>query len=266
MGTYGLAALRCGAEVASGSVVDPGSLPASAEVLLPYFCFLVDTGSARVLVDCGPHPDLPARVSPETARSLRLGGGGTLSAGLSALGVSPASIDAVVLTHLHYDHCGGLALLPRAEVYVSRAELAFATDSSAPQREAYVRQDFADLAPQLLHLLDGEHDLLGDGSIVVLPAPGHTPGHQAVLVTSGRVRVLFAGDASYRLEALRAARPSGYLWDVGTALETLAHLRQRARDAAAALVLSHDLPVEFARAGWLAEPRAPERGASTDPR
>jgi len=263
MTTYRLAALRCGAEIAGGSVVDPGALAPGAEVLLPYFCFLVDTGSTRVLVDCGPHPDLPTRVSPETARSLRLGSNGALRTGLATLGITPGSIDAVVLTHLHYDHCGGLALLPRAEVYVSEAELAFAADPNAPQREAYVRQDFADLARPRLHLLSGEHDLLGDGSIVVFPAPGHTPGHQAVLVTSGEVRVLLAGDASYRLEALLAGRPSGYLWDVGIALETLALLRNRARDEPASLVLSHDVPAELARGGWTTGPGASAQGSST---
>jgi glyoxylase-like metal-dependent hydrolase (beta-lactamase superfamily II) len=88
----------------------------------------------------------------------------------------------VILTHLHFDHAGGLSLLPASiPVVVQRAEWEGAHDRTAIERNFFLPRDYAD-APAGLTLVDGDHDLLCDGSIELLSTPGHTPGHQSVRI------------------------------------------------------------------------------------
>lgn len=88
----------------------------------------------------------------------------------------------MVLTHLHFDHAGALSLLPASvPIVVQRAEWQGGHDDAAIERNFLVPRDYAGL-PNELVLVDGDHDLLGDGSIELLSTPGHTPGHQSVRV------------------------------------------------------------------------------------
>ena len=88
----------------------------------------------------------------------------------------------VVLTHLHWDHVGGLELIPTA---VPDRDPAGRVGSGPRPRgrpaQLLPPRDYAGAGHEVV-LLDGEHDLLGDGSIRLLPTPGHTPGHQSVRV------------------------------------------------------------------------------------
>jgi glyoxylase-like metal-dependent hydrolase (beta-lactamase superfamily II) len=135
---------------------------------------------------------------------------------LSACGFSPEQIDLVVLSHFHADHIGGLLTaegtlrFPRAEVLASRSENDFwmAENNQAKLRSGMlfglgdmeqvmlssVQRHILPLATaRKLRLI--ESDCEAASGILVLPAFGHTPGHLAVLVSSGRQQLLFAGDA-----------------------------------------------------------------------
>ena len=100
-----------------------------------------------------------------------------------------------MLTHLHFDHAGGLALLPPSvPIVVQRREWEAATTRRPPQRNFFCPRDYAGVADRRLMLVDGDHDLLGDGSIELLFTPGHTPGHQSVRVGE---RLVIGGDVSH---------------------------------------------------------------------
>jgi N-acyl homoserine lactone hydrolase len=92
------------------------------------------------------------------------------------------SVTKIVLTHLHFDHAGGLAQFPESTpVVVQRSEWAAAHDDQAIKRNFFVPSDYAGSA-RPVEFLEGDGDLLGDGSIQLLSTPGHTPGHQSVRV------------------------------------------------------------------------------------
>src|ERR1700683_585744 len=92
------------------------------------------------------------------------------------------TVTRVVLTHLHWDHVGGLSLLPRSvPLVIQRTEWQAGQDDAAVQRNLFFPRDYAEDGREVI-LIDGDHDLLGDGSIELLLTPGHPPGHQSLRI------------------------------------------------------------------------------------
>ncbi len=117
--------------------------------------------------------------------------------------IDPATITKVVLTHLHWDHAGGLPLLPSSiPLVVQRREWEAGNDPGAVDRNFFFPRDYVDDEREVV-LVDGDHDLLGDGSIELLLTPGHTPGHQSVRIGDDRA------EQRRSAERLRALRESG---------------------------------------------------------
>ncbi|GAA4239829.1 MBL fold metallo-hydrolase [Actinomadura meridiana] len=136
-----------------------------------------------------------------------LDGGGGLPAALSALGVEPADVDQVVVTHLHNDHCGwltkddaGTLTFPNATVFVDEREVAYWTSDEVDAIE-FNRGVSGDVRTRVRAVKDGErlHTFTGElrlsDAMTVLPTPGHTPGHVSVLVADGDEATILAGDA-----------------------------------------------------------------------
>jgi N-acyl homoserine lactone hydrolase len=150
-------------------------------IRLPVPAYLVETESERILIDTGLHP---AAVADAEAH---YGAGPIAFFELEqersvAEQVDLDTLTRVVLTHLHFDHAGALALIPDSvPVLVQRAEWEGGQDRAAIERSFFLPRDYAE-APANLVLVDGDHDLLGDGSVELLSTPGHTPGHQSVRI------------------------------------------------------------------------------------
>jgi N-acyl homoserine lactone hydrolase len=137
----------------------------------PVPAYLVETDTERILVDTGLHPDLVA-VGPFT-----------LDQDKSIAGqVDLTTLTKVVLTHLHFDHAGALSLIPpEVPLVVQRSEWAAGHDKAAIERNHYLPRTYTEVERNV-ELVDGDHDLLGDGSIRLLLTPGHTPGHQSLQI------------------------------------------------------------------------------------
>ena len=166
-------------------------------VRFPVPAYLIETATERILVDNGLHPaavadppgfydgaDSVAIFGFEQDRSI-------------ADHVDLSTVTTVVLTHLHFDHAGAVALVPPAvPVVVQAAEWAAGHDAAAIQRNFYLPRAYGEVE-RPVRLVDGDHDLLGDGSVRLLSTPGHTPGHQSVqvgdLVIGGDVTHFAAG-------------------------------------------------------------------------
>lgn len=143
---------------------------------------------------------------------------GMVPRNLAAMGVDPADIDSVLLTHLHPDHMNGLidgrgrAVYPRAELVINEVELNFFLDDDAPTRAPEPARGFfaearAAIAPyrdRIRTVRDGAAALPG---VTGLTLPGHTPGHTAWIVESGGDSVLIWGDIVH-MPALQLAAPA----------------------------------------------------------
>jgi glyoxylase-like metal-dependent hydrolase (beta-lactamase superfamily II) len=151
-------------------------------IRFPVPAYLVETATERILIDTGLHPTAVSDPEGFYGRPDALGPF-TLEQELSiADQVDLTTLTKVVITHLHWDHVGGLALIPEAvPVVIQRAEWIAGHDAAAVERNFYFPPNYAG-ADRPIELVDGDHDLLGDGSIRLLLTPGHTPGHQSVQI------------------------------------------------------------------------------------
>ena len=104
----------------------------------------------------------------------------------------PRDVVRVINTHLHFDHCGGNRLFPRTPIHVQRRE------REAAREPGYTIPEWVEFEGATYVELDGEAEIVP--GVQVLPTPGHSPGHQSVLVDTDEGLVVVAGDVAYRWE------------------------------------------------------------------
>lgn len=183
-----------------------------ATVPIPFYVLEHPNGVA--LFDCGLPAAMcdPSESYLQALRSQRLDvtltPAETLTAHLERLDIDPGRVCHVVLSHLHFDHAGGLRELANATVVVQRREWEAGFDREVSQ--AYgLRKRYFDLG-HVVELVDGEHDLFGDGSAICLPSYGHTPGHQSLRVRSEQGDHILVGDACYHCGVVESRRFPAY--------------------------------------------------------
>jgi N-acyl homoserine lactone hydrolase len=185
-------------------------LPSDWSEPIPIHAWAVEHDGRLIVVDTGETEnarDVPfARFDVKREQEL--------PAALAAVGLDVADADTIVLTHMHGDHMDG-AIHVRRPVLVHEEELAFSRSASSRFFQKVLRQpippgvDFQGLSLDdgPFGAFDRSKAITGDGRVVVVPTPGHTPGHVSIVCIDDEGRhVLLAGDATDTLEQLRARR------------------------------------------------------------
>lgn len=226
--------LNCGWMTASAALWRQGEDPAE-RARCPVPAYLVEAGGERILVDTGLHPEACADgaafyASPETMSLFSL----ELDRPVHEQ-VDLGTVSMVVLTHLHWDHAGGLPFVPASvPLVIQRREWEAGRDPDAVRRNFFFPRDYA-VEESRLVLVDGDHDLLGDGSVELLFTPGHTPGHQSVRVGD----LAIGGDVVHYAAGLDDGRFPAFGDDPEAQARSAERLREL-RDAGLTVMPGHD--------------------------
>jgi glyoxylase-like metal-dependent hydrolase (beta-lactamase superfamily II) len=152
-------------------------------------CYLIKHSNGWFLWDTGI-PDavaaMPNGLAPADPKAVTWKRPKTLAAQLEQIGVKPTDIKAMGVSHTHPDHIGNVEMFPQATLYVQKAEY----DWPGANKEPCFKPSHP------VELLAGDKDVFGDGSLTILSTPGHTPGHQSLLVKLPKTgAVVLSGDA-----------------------------------------------------------------------
>ena len=206
-------------------------LTSKSWIKAPITAYAIEHRDGLVLFDTGVDPALvsnPNYVSSSIGRFIlnrvfrfHIGPEDALDKQLEAVNLSASDVTKVVVSHLHFDHIGGIAHVPQAELLVSADEWR-RLQAPNPERDWILWEhielpgaqwhpvEFSPTDEPLLAPFGGCYDVMGDGTLMLLPTPGHSPGSMSMLVrSSGLPPLLFVGDLTYELEPLHQDQVPG---------------------------------------------------------
>lgn len=162
---------------------------------------------------------------------------------IKKVGCTPEDINYVILSHLHLDHAGCVGLFPNSRYVVQREELHFAYVPDPYMKAAYIRKDFDKEVDWMI--LEGWKqdcfDLFGDGSLIIYFTPGHTPGHQSLLVNLPNSGPMFlAADSCYTEKNLDQGALPGLMWNAAETVRSVERMRHLREAQGTRIITGHD--------------------------
>jgi N-acyl homoserine lactone hydrolase len=192
------------------------------KVEIPVWCSAIEGNGKRIIVDTGiSDPQWVQRLMCPTWQARD-------------------SVDIVINSHLHHDHCANNSAFPQAEFFVSLAEWEYSQSPISVQKVLYNQSWLA----HPLGLFD--YTLVQEDFYDVLPGlrlvrtPGHTPGHQSLLVNTDEGVLCVSGDAVNTRESLADGVPCGLLWSTERGIASV----QRIRAMADRILMCHDTQIK----------------------
>jgi glyoxylase-like metal-dependent hydrolase (beta-lactamase superfamily II) len=235
---------------------------------LPLQCFLIEHREGLVLFDTGIDPAIVSDkryieqaigrfLLPRIFR-LYVTESDRIDHVLERAGVAASDIRTAAISHLHFDHVGGIAQVPQAELLVSAREWAILSDPH-PEREWILREHieipsakwrqitFEPTDDPIFKGFDGIYDVAGDGSMILLPTPGHTAGSMSMLIRrDGWDPILLVGDLTYEADLLDQNTVPG-TGDRDTLLASFDKVRRlKQRLPGLVIIASHDFAANAA--------------------
>ena len=212
---------------------------ASGLAKFPVCCWVVEHPKGTVIFDTGLHAELQSD-------SARLGGLANvfkvdmqhdLKAAIEQQGVDPSRINTIVFSHLHFDHSGGTAAIPNADIIIQASEWSAGQSDEFIDGPAYRASDY-NLGHDMVQV-EGLYDIFDDGTVVCVPTPGHTAGHQSLKVQLESGSVLLVGDCCYWRRMLEDDVLPPFGFDRALQHESMERLRDLQRQGSQ-LIFGHD--------------------------
>ena len=217
-------------------------------------CYLIRHGNSLFLWDSGMSDSIAAKPEGVTAASglLTMWVRKTLASQLQALGIAPGDVTDVAFSHFHSDHVGNANLFTSAKLYIQEPEYeaAFGPNASKFNFNPAVYEKLRSNPTVKLH---GDYDVFGDGSVLIVSTPGHTPGHQSLLVRlPNRGAVVLSGDMVHFEDNWTHRRVPSRNFDKEQSLQSMEKVAALLATQHAELWINHD------KAQSATIPKAPE--------
>lgn len=205
-------------------------------------CYLIKHGKDWMLWDTG-NPDRLAALPDGLTNPA-----GTITAfmkkpladSLKEIGVAPGDIQYFAMSHSHGDHSGNANLFASSTIFMQQAEYD-AVFGPTPDKYGFSAANFEKLKGSKFVLLHGDHDVFGDGSVVIKSTPGHTPGHQSLFVRLPRTGpVLLTGDLVHLRYSWDHDIVPGFNFDVPASRQSIAEMKDLVAKTGAKVWVNHD--------------------------
>lgn len=232
----------CGTiDVSDISLFSPG-VDVGKKKKLTDSCYLVVHPKGTLIWDTGFSDDLATmpegkKVSDKFHVYLKK----PLAAQLKEAGYAPENVNFMGLSHMHFDHIGNVGLFPKATLLMQKEEYesAFGPDAAKLGND---QKNYPTLAANPNQQLSGDHDVFGDGSVVIKRALGHTPGHQALFVKLKKTgNVVLSGDMAHFTKNWEHRRVPSFNFDKEKSVTTMNEMAAFMKANKAKLWIQHDL-------------------------
>ncbi|MCB1843043.1 MAG: N-acyl homoserine lactonase family protein [Halioglobus sp.] len=206
------------------------------EMFVP--CYLIEHPEGRLLWDGG----LPKSVA-DAQGPVSIDGGTLLYKRwtvdqLADMGIRPGDVTHVAYSHLHFDHAGAANFFLSSKVIMQKEEWNWAFGGGSEFLDTTL---FDGLKSAGISMIDGDHDVFGDGSVRLIFTPGHTPGHQTLLLTLENTGPIMLSGDLYHTRANRSLRRAPtFNHDAAQTLESMDRVEQLLAEQSATLWIEHD--------------------------
>jgi len=228
-----IARIDCGTSQAPVAVNDRFSdsfAYGDKKIQIVFSCYLIKHGDDYMLWDTG-HSMTAPNVAPKVS----------LVDALAKIDVKPDQIKYVGISHYHADHTGQIASFPKATLLIGAKEWEAITSPKPPQGanvkpfEGWIKGENK-VEPQPI-----DKDVFGDGSVIILRTPGHTPGHQSLLVKlAEKGPVIITGDAVHFHENLDSDGVPAFNFDRAQTVASMERLKKIAQNLKGTIIIQHD--------------------------
>jgi glyoxylase-like metal-dependent hydrolase (beta-lactamase superfamily II) len=204
-------------------------------------CYLIHHGSDWMLWDSG-YPDAIADLPDGIAgpRNMRAYRKRTLVSQMAELGITPDQVTRIAFSHTHSDHVGNSNLFTAATWYVQQAEYD-AAFGPEPTKYGFNPASYAKLRDSKVVKLSGDYDVFGDGSVRILSTPGHTPGHQSLLVRLPKTGVVvLSGDIAHFEDNFVNRRVPGFNFNAEQSRQSMDRIDSIVKSEHGQLWINHD--------------------------
>ena len=207
-------------------------------------CYLIKHGDRYMLWDTGLTDELVGRPFDNETQTLTVRR--SLVDQLAQINVRPADIGTIGISHWHFDHTGQAGRFPQARLLMGRGDIELLrrtppVDPDSVRAMAHWLTGTGRLEP-----IDGDHDVFGDGRVVMLGLPGHTPGHYALLVRLASGPVLLSGDLYHFTEQVENRGVPPFNHDRADTLASMDRYDRIARNLRARTIIQHE-PADIAK-------------------
>ncbi|MDB5985581.1 MAG: N-acyl homoserine lactonase family protein [Nevskia sp.] len=214
----------------------------SGAIVVP--CFVIRHPKGTLIWDTGLGDKLAAnKDGMDAGNGIHLSVPVTLAEQLKALGLAPSDVSYVAFSHFHFDHTGNANLFGAATWIINKLELAWAEGTPTPS--GVDPTTISAYKTAKTQLIDGDYDVFGDGSVRILKAPGHTPGHQVLELKLAKSGVVILSGDLYHTDANRSFKrvPTINVERADT-LASIERIERIVKNTHARFVIQHD-PNDF---------------------